>query len=209
MDPAVLAAVVATLAKAAPDAEQILLFGSHARGEADAGSDLDFLVIESTVENRAHEMVRLRRALRPLRVPVDVLVYSRAEVNQWGHQPGTALYWALREGRVVMDEPLSGGAVYALLLASARQDFAACQLLSKGVGIGDAVVGFHAQQALEKSLKAVLSARMIEFRRTHDLVSLLDLLHDNKVPMPPAADWLDELNLRDGSPIRNDCSRRA
>lgn len=101
MDPAVLAAVVATLAKAAPDAEQILLFGSHARGETDAGSDLDFLVIESTVENRAHEMVRLRRALRPLRVPVDVLVYSRAEVNQWGHQPGTALYWALREGRVV------------------------------------------------------------------------------------------------------------
>ena len=30
-----------------------------------------------------------------------MLVYSRAEVNQWGHQPGTALYWALREGRVV------------------------------------------------------------------------------------------------------------
>ena len=36
-----------------------------------------------------------------LRIPADVLVYSRAEVNQWGHQPGTALYWVLREGRVV------------------------------------------------------------------------------------------------------------
>lgn len=101
MDASKISAAVATLAQAAPDAEQIVLFGSHARGEADAGSDLDFLVITPRVENRAREMVRLRRALRPLRVPVDVLVYSRAEVNQWGQQPGTALYWALREGRVV------------------------------------------------------------------------------------------------------------
>ena len=96
-----IAAAVAALAKAAPDAEQIVLFGSHARGDADAQSDLDLLVIEPKVEDRAREMVRLRRALRPLRLPVDVLVYSRAEVDQWGHQPGTALYWALKEGKVL------------------------------------------------------------------------------------------------------------
>lgn len=92
---------VLALLLAAPNAEQIVLFGSHARGDADEGSDLDFLVIESTVENRAQEMVRLRRVLRPLRVPVDILVYSRDEVNRWGQQPGSALYWALREGRVM------------------------------------------------------------------------------------------------------------
>lgn len=117
MDASKIAAAVATLAQAAPNAEQIVLSGSHARGEAVAGSDLDFLVITPTVENRAREMVRLRRALRPLRVPVDVLVYSRAEVNQWGQQPGTALYWALREGRVVHRESAGGKRVHALLLA--------------------------------------------------------------------------------------------
>jgi uncharacterized protein len=101
IDASTLTSAVQALARAAPDAEQIVLFGSHARGDADAGSDLDFLVIEPVVENRAREMVRLRRALRPLRVPADVLVYSREEVNRWGQQPGTALYWALREGRVV------------------------------------------------------------------------------------------------------------
>jgi uncharacterized protein len=101
IDSATLAAAVETLAKAAPNAEQILLFGSYARGDAHAQSDLDFLVIERTVENRAREMVRLRRALRPLGVAADVLVYSSEEVNRWGQQPGTALYWALREGRVV------------------------------------------------------------------------------------------------------------
>ena len=86
---------------AAPNAEQIVLFGSYASGLADEGSDLDFLVIESEVTNRAQEMVRLRRSLRSLRIPVDILVYSRAEVAQWGQQTGTALYWALKEGRVV------------------------------------------------------------------------------------------------------------
>ena len=92
---------VSALVTAAPNAEQIVLFDSYANGLADEGSDLDFLVIESEVTNRAQEMVRLRRSLRSLRIPVDILVYSRAEVAQWGQQTGTALYWALKEGRVV------------------------------------------------------------------------------------------------------------
>ena len=81
-----------------------------------------------------------------------------------------------------------------LMLDSASQDLAACVLLATGPGIGDAVIGFHAQQAVEKSIKAVLSAHAIEFRRTHDLVTLLDLLEDHGLEAPPAADWLDELN---------------
>ena len=98
---------VQLLAQAAPGAEQIVLFGSHARGTADEQSDLDFLVIETHVENRAHEMVRLRRALRSLPVPVDVLVYSRAEVDRWRNESGSALYWALKEGVVVHDSQAS------------------------------------------------------------------------------------------------------
>jgi uncharacterized protein len=91
---------VRRLAEAA-DPTQILVFGSHARGDAHDDSDLDLLVIEHVVEDRAAEMVRLRRALRPLRIPVDVLVHSAADVERWGQQPGSALYAALREGRVV------------------------------------------------------------------------------------------------------------
>ena len=55
-------------------------------------------------------------------------------------------------------------------------------------------MGFHAQQATEKALKAVLSRHGVEFRRTHDLALLLDLLQDRQLPPPPGADWLDELN---------------
>lgn len=81
--------------------QKILIFGSYARGDATAASDLDLLVIEDDVPDRAYEMVRLRRLLRPLRIPADVLVYSADEVQRWGSQPGSALYWALREGKVV------------------------------------------------------------------------------------------------------------
>jgi predicted nucleotidyltransferase len=93
-------AAVRILAEAANPA-RIVLFGSHARGDAGEDSDIDLLVIEPEVEDRTREMVRLRRLLRPLRIPVDILVYSAEEVARWGEQPGTALYWALREGRVV------------------------------------------------------------------------------------------------------------
>lgn len=58
IDSATLPDAVRKLAEAAAPAEQIVLFGSHANGTADEVSDLDFLVIEPEVENRAREMVR-------------------------------------------------------------------------------------------------------------------------------------------------------
>lgn len=90
---------------AAAQPRRIVLFGSHARGDAGADSDLDLLVVEDKVIDRAGEMVRLRRALRPLRVPVDVLVASVEEVARCGAQPGHVLYWAIREGREVYGRP--------------------------------------------------------------------------------------------------------
>lgn len=100
IQPAQIEAAVRTLAEQASP-ERILLFGSYARGDADDDSDLDFVVIERQVADRAREMVRLRRVLRPLRLPVDVLVFSTDDVARWGQQPGSALYWALREGKTV------------------------------------------------------------------------------------------------------------
>lgn len=91
------------LAAAAGSPVRIILFGSHARGDANAGSDLDFLVIEPDVADRHAEMVRLRGALHDLRRPIDVLVYSEAHVQEWGDAPGTALHAALAEGRVLVE----------------------------------------------------------------------------------------------------------
>lgn len=84
---------------------RVILFGSHATGKAGEESDLDFLVILPEVESRRAEMVKLRRVLRPLRVPVDVLVTTEQQVYEWGHLPGLAINAALTEGRVMYEAP--------------------------------------------------------------------------------------------------------
>lgn len=72
------------LSRAAGDSAQVILFGSHARGDARSDSDLDFLVIEPEVEDRRAESVRLRRELRGLGVAADVVVVSADQVAEWG-----------------------------------------------------------------------------------------------------------------------------
>lgn len=91
---------VAALVEAA-DPERVVLFGSYARGDATADSDLDFMVVEREVANRGAEMVRLRRALRPLKVPADVLVVTTEELARYGSEAGSVYWWALKEGRVM------------------------------------------------------------------------------------------------------------
>jgi predicted nucleotidyltransferase len=85
--------------------ERIILFGSYARGESRPDSDVDFLIIESGNVDRHKEMVRLRRALSPMRIPVDIIVKSVKAIQEWGDVPGSFLYSALREGRVVYEKP--------------------------------------------------------------------------------------------------------
>ena len=79
-------------------------------------------------------------------------------------------------------------------LALAERDFGTFRILAASTEADDAALGFHAQQSVEKCLKAVLIRHGIEFRKTHDLVELLDLIADRDKPLPPHADSLDELN---------------
>jgi uncharacterized protein len=80
---------------------KIVHFGSSARGDGDDRSDIDLLVVLRQVNDRAAETVRMLDLLRPL--PVDLLVCSEEEVEEWGHLPGTALYEALTEGNVLYE----------------------------------------------------------------------------------------------------------
>jgi uncharacterized protein len=87
------------IGEAAPEGSRVILFGSHARGEAHDHSDVDILVIEPEVENTAEESVRLHRTLKDLRVPVDVLVVALERAERWSKVKGTVVERALREGR--------------------------------------------------------------------------------------------------------------
>jgi HEPN domain-containing protein len=66
----------------------------------------------------------------------------------------------------------------ARLLRLARRDEAALHALLGAPGVGAAVAFFHAQQAAEKALKAVMCLHALEYRRTHDLEELAGQLTD-------------------------------
>lgn len=91
------------LARTARPPAKVILFGSHARGEARPGSDIDFLVIERELRSPREERVRLRMALGGLRTPIDVKVVSERHADEWGSVEGTMLRSALREGRVLAE----------------------------------------------------------------------------------------------------------
>jgi HEPN domain-containing protein len=69
-------------------------------------------------------------------------------------------------------------------LKKASQDEITLDALLEEPKVGDEVFGFHCQQAVEKLLKAVLAAKGVAFRRTHDLEALFGLLENAGAPLP-------------------------
>ncbi len=88
-------------AEAASSPASVWLFGSYARGEADDASDLDLLVVEEQVTDKAAEYLRIHRAIGSLGVGVDVMVYSRGEYERRSQVSGTLPHRVRHEGRVL------------------------------------------------------------------------------------------------------------
>lgn len=73
-----------------------------------------------------------------------------------------------------------------LLQRKAAQDIAVLQKLINDPTINTETLGFHAQQAAEKLIKALLVLGEHDYPRTHDLSLLLDLLAAVDVRLPEA-----------------------
>ncbi|HEV3321730.1 MAG TPA: HEPN domain-containing protein [Solirubrobacteraceae bacterium] len=65
------------------------------------------------------------------------------------------------------------------LLAKASGDEAGLRALLDHPDVPDHVAGFLAQQAIEKTLKAVLTARGVPFERSHDIDYLCSLIEES------------------------------
>ena len=81
--------------------ERVILFGSHARGEAGPDSDVDFLVVMPVHGSRRERQVDIRVALHDMRVPMDVIVTSPEDFAWRKEVVGTIEYPAAREGKVL------------------------------------------------------------------------------------------------------------
>ena len=72
----------------------------------------------------------------------------------------------------------------AILARKATEDAVALSEFEGNLNIADSILGFHAQQALEKWLKAVLADKGIDFEYTHDLRRLIELVEELGITFP-------------------------
>jgi HEPN domain-containing protein len=70
-------------------------------------------------------------------------------------------------------------------LEKAQQDLVAVGKWLTDIDISDEIIGFHIQQAIEKSLKSILLRRAIDYPHTHNLGLLVDLCRNNNIQVPP------------------------
>ena len=82
---------------------QIILFGSHARGDAHPQSDVDLLVVFSELADKRKTAVDIRRALADLPVAKDILVTTPEELARQHDWIGTILRTAQREGEILYE----------------------------------------------------------------------------------------------------------
>lgn len=81
--------------------EEIILFGSHARGTARADSDVDLLVVLPLSGSKRAKQVEMRVAIHDLGIPTDIIVATPDEIERRRNIVGTIIRPALREGRVL------------------------------------------------------------------------------------------------------------
>jgi len=82
---------------------RIILFGSHARGDARPDSDVDLLVVLPQVDDKRESAVQIRQALADLPVAKDIIVTTPSELERFGDMIGLIYRPALREGKVLYE----------------------------------------------------------------------------------------------------------
>lgn len=79
------------------------------------------------------------------------------------------------------------------LLRKAKDDLHAAMRLAQPPAASQAIIGFHAQQTVEKSIKAVLANSGVPYPFTHDIAALIALTRKRGLPLPPEAEDLCNL----------------
>ncbi|MBW8049210.1 MAG: nucleotidyltransferase domain-containing protein [Cytophagales bacterium] len=81
--------------------EKIILFGSYADDNPTDGSDLDLLIIKDSNLPRYKRSTEIRKHLRGITVPMDLIVYTKDEIQKWKDTPLAFVTKILKQGKVI------------------------------------------------------------------------------------------------------------
>ena len=169
-------------------AQDVILFGSRARGGYREDSDIDLLLIHSgwqdgDVRKKAHIAWEMAESFYGIRIPVDVVGFTPREFHHIRHSINSVAAIAAEEGFTMDGQP--AGNVYS----NDDEDYSnewtntgnRCyhakshlHLLRGAIDLGAAniMIGQQAHQTLEHALKALISASGRRYAHHHSLVSL-------------------------------------
>lgn len=187
---------------------RVVLFGSRARGDADESSDYDIMVEFDGEVSIPSLRTSIYDAIHARKLSADIHVRTSKRFYEMRNDPGYLDWDIAREGRVLFErggafplrpsqivaEPKGGWPSAKSWQRMANEDFLALEaLLVTGAPTWN-VLGFHAQQYVEKLLKVLIIRQNLKPERTHKLsglvAQLLPLLSaDPRVV--PACDLLD------------------
>ena len=83
--------------------ERVILFGSHAYGVPTKDSDVDLIVVKRNVVSKRKESVQIRKLLRGILLPFDIIVVRPEEFEFYKNEPGSIFKEASRKGVVIYD----------------------------------------------------------------------------------------------------------
>jgi uncharacterized protein len=84
--------------------KRILVFGSHARGEAGPDSDLDLFIEMDTPRRPPDRSIEISEVFGLRSWPMDIVVYTPEEVRRLRHINGTLLSVIEKEGKVLYEQ---------------------------------------------------------------------------------------------------------
>ena len=84
---------------------RIILFGSGATGSMDKDSDIDLLLLEDGIADTRKESIRIRRVLRGLGFPFDIIVMDTARFSSTKDYIGSIAYPADKYGKILYAGP--------------------------------------------------------------------------------------------------------
>jgi len=83
--------------------DKIIIFGSYAYGHPTVDSDMDIMIVMETDEKPHKRAVSVRKVLKGIGIPKDIIVKTPEEFERFKDIVGTIVYPAAHKGRIIYE----------------------------------------------------------------------------------------------------------
>ncbi len=85
------------------DPERIILFGSGAQGRQGPDSDADLLIVMAVIGSKRHQAVQIDMVLEGIPIPIDLIVATPEDIEQYRDIEGSVIGQAVHQGKVLYE----------------------------------------------------------------------------------------------------------